>query len=62
MAYLDLTTDDIPFLSASKVQQGPMTIVCNTKDTEVDMSSNTIKSLLSSSGANFTNCTFVFNN
>ena len=62
IAYLDSTTDGVPVLSASKVQPGPMTIARNRKDTEIDKSSNAIKSLLSSSGANFAKCTFVFNN
>ena len=62
IVYLDSTTGGVPVLCASKVKPGPMTVARNTKDMEVDKSSNAIKSLLSSSGANFTNCTFVFNN
>ena len=62
IAYLDSTTDGVPVLSASKVLPGPMTVARYTKNTEVKKSSNSIKSLLLSSGANFTNCIFVFNN
>ena len=62
IAYLDSTTDGVSVLSSSKLQPGPMTVARDMKDTEIDKSTNAIKSFLSLSGANFTNCTFVFNN